>query len=208
MPTCAERSIRPLRDTRNADEGCNESGAGMDRPTLHDKRDSKDRTMKRYLFASVLAVLAGALVHADDTGRASIRNADDTVPMAESGRAIIRTADSAPMMAPAGPVTGVITSSGYSNGGCSTCNCAHPEARDPRVGLHPLLSKLLWWKKPTCKKCGRLFGPRLNSGFGHGHGHGAGDGFNPYPNGVPGTLVFPQHPFVRSPRDFWMWEPK
>ena len=26
------------------------------------------------------------------------------------------------------------------------------------------------------------------------------------PQGMPGTLVFPQNPYVRSPRDFFMWE--
>lgn len=38
--------------------------------------------------------------------------------------------------------------------------------------------------------------------FGRG-GHG-GPAFNPYPNGVPGTLVFPNHHYTRSPRDFFM----
>ena len=42
--------------------------------------------------------------------------------------------------------------------------------------------------------------------FGHG-GHGHGGPTDPgrgIPRTQPGTVVFPQHPFVRSPRDFFM----
>jgi len=57
--------------------------------------------------------------------------------------------------------------------------------------------RLLWWKKSPCgtkNNCGA-------AGYGAGAGAGAGEG-------TPGTLVFPQHPFVRSPRDYFMYEGK
>jgi hypothetical protein len=41
-------------------------------------------------------------------------------------------------------------------------------------------------------------------GGGYGGGHGAGNG---YPPVMQGTLVFPHQTFVRSPRDFFMYEP-
>jgi len=41
-------------------------------------------------------------------------------------------------------------------------------------------------------------------GHGHGHGGGAGDPGRGIPRTQPGTVVFPQHPFVRGPRDFFM----
>lgn len=151
--------------------------------------------MKRYLIAAATAVLVLSMVNADDTGRAYIRTAD-TAPATPA----------APTIAMAGPVTGMITGAGCSNGIGNTCSCGQGET-DHRFGLHPIFSRLFWWKKAKCRRCGGLFGPRVNSGNGFG-GHGGGEAFNPYPNGVPGTLVFPQHPFVRSPRDFWMADPK
>lgn len=49
---------------------------------------------------------------------------------------------------------------------------------------------IYWWKKDPCGRgaCGQ------NGGAGMGG-----------QSNMPGTLVFPQHPFVRSPRDFFMW---
>ncbi|CAN5627318.1 hypothetical protein BH11PLA2_BH11PLA2_49980 [soil metagenome] len=61
-------------------------------------------------------------------------------------------------------------------------------------GWNPSLKiNLLWWKKDSCKggNCG---------------GH-PGNGYPGTPGAqMPGTLVFPQHQFVRSPRDYFMWE--
>jgi hypothetical protein len=54
-------------------------------------------------------------------------------------------------------------------------------------GWHPGLKRLMWWKK-DCKGG--------NCGGSHG---GAGAGAGP-----AGTLVFPQHQFARSPRDWFM----
>ena len=77
-----------------------------------------------------------------------------------------------------------------------------------RYGVLPWLRRNLSLKSiGGCNGCG----------VGH-HGGGAvqlpppGAGVPGYPQpgqpgmGMPGTLVFPQHPFVRSPRDFFMWE--
>jgi hypothetical protein len=121
-----------------------------------------------------------------------------------------------------GPIVGKVA-----GGGCSGCGttassaaplkplfgtegCAECE-RNKKFGLHPLLQRLAFWKSTECGTCG------LKSKFGLGCGKdgcgkggcfggncaGQGAGFNPYPNGVPGTLVFPNQPYVRSPRDWY-----
>ena len=80
--------------------------------------------------------------------------------------------------------------------GCRDC--------DPKFGMNPFFKKLAFWKKDTaCGTCGRLLGG--GGCFGKNcAGTGAGGaGFNPYPNGVPGTLVYPYNPYVRSPRDWY-----
>lgn len=78
--------------------------------------------------------------------------------------------------------------------GCKDC--------DPKFGLNPFFQKLMFWKKDTaCGTCGRLLG---GCGGKNCAGTGAGAGqFNPYPNGVPGTLVYPYNPYIRSPRDWY-----
>lgn len=80
-------------------------------------------------------------------------------------------------------------------GGCKDC--------DPKFGVNPLFRKLLFWQKGdcnSCKTCGRgLFGNNCA-----GKPAAGGAGFNPYPNGVPGTLVYPYNPYIRSPRDWFM----
>ncbi|QDU20369.1 hypothetical protein [Urbifossiella limnaea] len=93
-----------------------------------------------------------------------------------------------------------------------------PAERPPdRYGLLPGLRNLFSLNK-GCSTCGECNGkhrggcPSGGCGpFGHGSytggpgvgGHGAP---NPYAANQ-GTLVFPHHPFVRSPRDFFMYEP-
>lgn len=84
------------------------------------------------------------------------------------------------------------------------CGCSECE-KERKLGLNPLFKRLMFWKKDNeCGTCGiknRLAGCLKCGPFGGGHpGYG---GFDPYPNGVPGTLVFPQHPYVRSPRDWY-----
>ncbi len=115
-----------------------------------------------------------------------------------------------------GPVYGQVTA-----GGCSGCGSAQVAGYGQasvgctgcgsgKYGLNPLFARLLFWKKDNacgmgCGKLGRsLFGCNNCAGMG-GYGHG-GAGFNPYPNGVPGTLVFPNHQYIRSPRDWYMQE--
>ncbi len=119
-----------------------------------------------------------------------------------------------------GPIAGRATGD-CGGGGCGTAaaplkglfgtdGCAECE-RNKRFGLHPLLQRLAFWKKDNqCGTCGLRgkFGLGGKDGCGGGgclggNCAGQGSGFNPYPNGVPGTLVFPQHPYVRSPRDWY-----
>lgn len=83
---------------------------------------------------------------------------------------------------------------------CPECSARHE--REKRFGLNPFLSRLMFWKKDTeCGTCG--IRAKLRGCFGNCAGQAA-PAFNPYPNGVPGTLVFPQNPYIRSPRDWYM----
>ena len=117
-----------------------------------------------------------------------------------------------------GPIQGQVA------GGCSNCQtaagprvampgmggcpeCAAKSERAKKFGLNPLFTRLMFWKKDNdCGTCGVK--GKLRGLFGNCGGCGkcadcAGGGFNPYPNGVPGTLVFPQNPYIRSPRDWY-----
>lgn len=64
-------------------------------------------------------------------------------------------------------------------------------------GWNPVLKKILWWKKSDDCSTGNC-GPRAGCAGG-----------NCAPGGPPGitggTLVFPTHPFARSPRDYFMY---
>jgi hypothetical protein len=85
------------------------------------------------------------------------------------------------------------TAGGGCKGGC-----------DSRFGLNPLIKRLMFWKQDTpCGSCGLKAGCFGKNCAGQG---GYGQDFNPYPNGVPGTLVFPYNPYIRSPRDWYMTE--
>ena len=110
----------------------------------------------------------------------------------------------------AGPVKGQVVAGGCN--GCGTaptasgvvpCGATAPAcgcdacARDKRFGLNPLFKRLMFWKKDTA--CGTC---NLRGRLGNCAGVVPG-AFEPYPNGVPGTLVFPNHPYVRSPRDWF-----
>jgi len=56
------------------------------------------------------------------------------------------------------------------------------------------------------------YGRGFGNGFGNGNGNGFGNGnglfgqfeHGPFPTQQAGTVVFPQHPFARSPRDYFM----
>ncbi|HLW66636.1 MAG TPA: hypothetical protein VKS79_15080 [Gemmataceae bacterium] len=57
---------------------------------------------------------------------------------------------------------------------------------------------------------GHGFGGGYGDPYGHGNGFGGGNGLfgqydhSPFPTSQAGTVVFPQHPFARSPRDYFM----
>jgi len=102
-----------------------------------------------------------------------------------------------------GPVQGIASGNCGKPGGCGVSDT--------------VFSRLAWWKSSSCSTCGHHSTLRSwtnnaaglpAGGFGRGHGHAAAPAYNPYPNGVPGTLVFPQHPYIRSPRDFFMVDAK
>lgn len=122
--------------------------------------------------------------------------------------AVLGLAAMASAQTPHGPIQGVTA------GGCA--GCAAPAANwgplaaparggcrecDPKFGVAPFFRKLMFWKKDTaCGTCGRLLG---GCGGKNCAGAGGGAAFNPYPGGVPGTLVFPYNPYIRSPRDWY-----
>jgi hypothetical protein len=88
-------------------------------------------------------------------------------------------------------------------GGCGP-DCAHKEQR---YGLLPIFRKAVWWKKDFgkpkgCSNCGPTVGGMYGYG---GYGGVPGAGMPGTPGGqMPGTLVFPNHWYARSPRDFFM----
>ena len=107
-------------------------------------------------------------------------------------------------------------------GGCTHCSGGHSFVghghglglKGHSHGWHPLFSKFggghgLFGFGLAGGKFGALFS---NHGhlFGDGHG-GFGGGAQELPvvdprGGNAGQLVFPQHPFVRGPRDYFMYE--
>ncbi|MBX9624516.1 MAG: hypothetical protein K2X82_11970, partial [Gemmataceae bacterium] len=100
---------------------------------------------------------------------------------------------------------------------------AHPAKQPDRYGLLPGLRKVFHLGgKDQCDDCGGKHGrgkggcPGGNCGpFGRGGyadpaagGYGYGpNGAGGYPQMMQGTLVFPHHPFVRGPRDYFMVDP-
>jgi hypothetical protein len=75
---------------------------------------------------------------------------------------------------------------------------------ESKYGLLPWLGKNVWWRQNAgaCAGCGAQGGmlPPVGQGI-PGYPQQGQPGM-----GMPGTLVFPNHPFTRSPRDFFMWE--
>jgi hypothetical protein len=91
----------------------------------------------------------------------------------------------------AGPMNGVIAPGVYS--------AAPMDGVESRYGVLPWLRKGFFFKQTGgCAGCGVAAAP------------GAGVPGYPQPGqpgmGMPGTLAFPNHPFARSPRDFFMYE--
>lgn len=74
-----------------------------------------------------------------------------------------------------------------------------------QYGLNPCLRKAFRLGSGYgCASCGKGgYGGHMQGGYG-GPSYG---GAPPYTPVMQGTLVFPQHPFVRSPRDYFMTEP-
>jgi opacity protein-like surface antigen len=60
-------------------------------------------------------------------------------------------------------------------------------------GWNPVIKRIMFWKKDDCG----------TGSYGKGGNCGPGAGANMGP--VGGTLVFPTHPFARSPRDYFMY---
>ncbi len=104
-------------------------------------------------------------------------------------------------------VLGLAAVGGNATAQCSDCGGGGGE----KYGWHPLLKIKNWFggKKGCdsgCKNCGG-HGPR-SGGYG-AYTPPPGIGYPGTPGAdMPGTLVFPNHPYARSPRDFFMYEPK
>lgn len=77
--------------------------------------------------------------------------------------------------------------------GCGTCG-----RKRPLLGL---------FGHGGCKTCGDPGKGHFPGHGGHGYGGGYGYGGPANPTMMQGTLVFPHHTFVRSPRDYFMYEP-
>jgi hypothetical protein len=77
-----------------------------------------------------------------------------------------------------------------------------------QYGIHPRLKKM--FRMSTNKEPAQVPPSYYYPLMGYNQG---GPAYNPhgYPVGAygpaQGTLVFPNHPFVRSPRDYFMYEP-
>ncbi len=69
---------------------------------------------------------------------------------------------------------------------------APPAGSADIYGPNPFLKKLMFWKKDDCGSTGK----------------GCSKCQVTPPEPMPGTLVFPFNPYMRSPRDFFMYEPK
>ncbi len=113
--------------------------------------------------------------------------------------AIVSCLMSSLAMAQHGPIQGEVAP-----GGCQ--GCGQSGAGDKGYGVNPLIKRLMFWKAETpCGSCGLKAGCFGKNCAGN-PGAFAQPEFNPYPNGTPGTLVFPYNPYIRSPRDWYMGE--
>lgn len=95
---------------------------------------------------------------------------------------------------------------GLGHGGWLKGGCLHGQCGDGKFGWHPLLQKRGWG---SCAHGGCTHG--LFGGTFHGKLLGLGGGFGGNGQTLPvadprnaGQLVFPQNPFVRGPRDYFM----
>jgi hypothetical protein len=105
-----------------------------------------------------------------------------------------------------------------SQGSSQPMTPAEYRIQQDRYGLLPMLRKVVWWKPtapapgtptagvphhPTTGHVPGMAGPMM----GHPGMYGPGMGYPGMAGQPQGTLVFPHHPFARSPRDYFMWEP-
>lgn len=79
-----------------------------------------------------------------------------------------------------------------------------------RYGLHPLFSRgSRGLKSAGCDTCGDARGGARGCGAGGCGAPSPYAGAPGYPGGpMPGTLAFPVNPYIRSPRDFFMVQPR
>src|SRR5262249_6642315 len=108
--------------------------------------------------------------------------------------------------APAPNGTGPLPTPGSYSGPNTLLGMGAPGSMGPggMYGLNPGLRKMF---KPGYGGC---TGPGCGAGKGGypGYpGYGGYGGYGAQPPVMQGTLVFPHHPFARSPRDFFMYEP-
>lgn len=96
--------------------------------------------------------------------------------------------------------------------GCADCGGVPAASEARKYGLLPFIRRLAFWKKDDCgDDCGRgkIIGGRAPASAWETPLPPPGIGYPGTPgHAMPGTLVFPNHPYSRSPRDFFLWEPK
>ena len=120
--------------------------------------------------------------------------------------AIVSCLMSSLAMAQQGPLQGEVAPGGCQGCGKAAAGGGSKGGCDSRYGFNPLFKKLMFWKAETpCGSCGLKAGCFGKNCAGQPGGPSGAD-FNPYPNGVPGTRVFPYNPYIRSPRDWYMSE--
>ena len=94
-------------------------------------------------------------------------------------------------------------------GGTASANDGPCNGSCEKFGWNPLLKWRTWFGKKGSEGCGKhgcKHGPRADC---YGGTPPPGIGYPGTPGAdMPGTLVFPNHPYARSPRDFFMYEPK
>src|SRR5262249_52031424 len=100
--------------------------------------------------------------------------------------------------------------SGLGQGGCLKGGCLQGGCGDTRFGWCPIFQK---WGMGGCASGGcshGLFGGKFHGGLlGHGGFGGVGGSGQTLPGVDPrnaGQLAFPQNPFTRGPRDYFMWD--
>ncbi|HEX4611523.1 MAG TPA: hypothetical protein VH092_25235 [Urbifossiella sp.] len=141
--------------------------------------------MKRILLGLAVAALAATTASADPGGFAP--------PPRGNGFALPAGATAPPSGTP-DTLIGAIS--------------ATPTHAPDRYGMLPGLRKLFRLDKNTCSDCNGHKSGCANGGCGpFGHGAPAAGGYGANPPVNQGTLVYPNHPFVRGPRDFFMYEP-